>query len=244
MQGVMPVFKREFIAYFDTPVAAVFIFMFLFFSALSSFYLGGLFERNQADMQVFFSYLPWIFLLLIPVLSMRLWAEERSSGSIELLMTLPITITDIVIGKFLAAWAVASMALLLCTNFWLLLSWLGSPDHGALLSGFVGSTFLAGSYLAIGSAVSALSRNQISAMLITMAICLLFLIVDLPVISNVFGGIVPGWSLELISQFSFLRHFQSIAKGVLDIRDILFFVLTITAWLWATKNFISNDRSG
>ena len=154
------IIKRELAGYFATPVAYVFIVVFLFLTGIFTFYMGSFFERGQADLQPFFSFHPWLYLFLIPAVSMRLWAEERKSGTIELLMTLPISVTQAVIGKFLAAWAFAAVALLLTFPIWITVNYLGEPDNGTILAGYLGSLLMAGSYLAIGSCISAVTRNQ------------------------------------------------------------------------------------
>src|SRR5690606_27349967 len=161
---------------FATPLAFVFIVIFLLLAGVFAFYLGGFYERGQADLAPFFTYHPWLYLFLIPALSMRLWAEERKSGSIELLMTLPVTVWQAVVGKFLAAWAFTTVALALTFPVWITVNYLGDPDNGVILAGYLGSLLMAGGFLAIGSCISAANRNQVVAFIITVVICFLFLL--------------------------------------------------------------------
>jgi ABC-2 type transport system permease protein len=193
-----------------------------------TFYLGGFYERGQADLQPFFSFHPWLYLFLVPAIGMRLWAEERKSGSIELLMTLPVTTWQAVAGKFLAAWAFTGVALLLTFPIWITVSYLGDPDHGVIVAGY------AGSFLAIGSAISAANRNQVVAFIITVVICFVFLLAGLPLVLDFFSGWLPQPLLDALAGLSFLTHFTAISKGVLDLRDLLYFGLVIGFWLYAT----------
>jgi ABC-2 type transport system permease protein len=176
MKGLLPVFKRELSGYFTTPVALVFIVIFLFLAGVFTFNLGAYFERGQADMVVFFNFHPWLYLFLIPAVSMRLWAEERKSGTIELLLTLPVSLSAAVVGKFLAAWAFAGLALALTFPLWLTTNYLGSPDNGVILAGYLGSLLMAGAFLAIGSCISASTKSQVIAFIISVVICLLFML--------------------------------------------------------------------
>jgi ABC-2 type transport system permease protein len=166
MDNINIIFKRELNGYFSTPIAYVFIVIFLLLSGVFTFHLGGFFGRGQADLQAFFTFHPWLYLFLIPALSMRLWAEERKSGSIELLLTLPISITDAVLGKFLAAWAFTGIALALTFPMWITVNYLGSPDNMVIVAGYIGSLLMAGGFLAMGSSISALTKNQVIALLL------------------------------------------------------------------------------
>src|ERR1700727_1817779 len=180
MSKVWVVFRRELRSYFATPLAYVFIVIFLVLAAVFTFQVGGFFERGQADLQPFFRWHPWLYLVLIPAISMRLWAEERNSGSIELLMTLPITLWQAVVGKFLAAWAFAGIALALTFPFWITVNYLGSPDNGVILASYVGSFLMAGAFLAVGACLSAVTKNQVIAFVITAAACFLFIVSGSP----------------------------------------------------------------
>jgi len=234
MHNILSVFRREFASYFATPLAFVFIVIFLVLAGAFAFYLGGLYERGQADLAPFFNYHPWLYLFLIPALSMRLWAEERKSGSIELLMTLPITTGQAVIGKFLAAWAFAGLALALTFPVWITVNYLGDPDNGAILAAYIGSLLMAGGFLAIGACLSAATRNQVIAFIFTVVICFGFLLAGFPMILGLFKGWAPQAVVDAVASLSFLTHFSSISKGVIDLRDLLYFGTLIAAWLIAT----------
>jgi ABC-2 type transport system permease protein len=233
MAGTFTVFRRELASYFATPLAYIFIVIFLVLAGALTFFVGSFFERGQADLQPFFNFHPWLYLVLIPALAMRLWAEERKSGTIELLLTLPISVGAAVLGKFLAAWAFAGIALALTFPFWLTVAWLGEPDHGVILASYIGSFLMAGGFLAIGSCLSALSKNQVIAFVVTAAVCFLFTVSG----STIVLGLLQNWAPEAItstiSSFSFLTHFQSIIKGVIDLRDAVFFASVIGIFLLA-----------
>lgn len=243
MSATMAIFKREFSSYFSTPVAYVFIVIFLMLSGVFTFYLGGLYERGQADLQSFFNYLPWLYLFLIPALSMRLWAEERKSGSIELLMTLPITITQAVVGKFLAVWVFIGIALLLTFPLWLTVNYLGEPDNLVILSGYIGAFLMAGAYLAIGACISAITRNQVIAFVISIVVCFGFILSGSPLVLDFFKDWLPQILVNAISSMSFLTHFNSIVKGVIDLRDIIYFVSFIMCWLMANVIVVNMKKS-
>jgi ABC-2 type transport system permease protein len=233
MRNVAVIFRREFASYFATPLAFVFIVIFLVLAGAFAFYLGGFYERGQADLTPFFNYHPWLYLFLIPALSMRLWAEERKSGSIELLMTLPVTTLQAVIGKYLAAWAFAGLALALTFPIWITVNYLGDPDNGAILAAYVGSFLMAGGFLAIGACLSAATRNQVIAFIFTVVICFGFLLSGFALVLGLFEGWAPQAVVDAIASLSFLTHFSSISKGVIDIRDLIYFAVLIAAWLAA-----------
>ncbi|MFM2287116.1 MAG: hypothetical protein RL684_259, partial [Pseudomonadota bacterium] len=182
MNGTMTIFKRELHSYFATPVAYVFIVIFLLLSGAFTFYLGNFYERGQADLQPFFNFHPWLYLFLVPAVSMRLWAEERKSGTIELLLTLPVTMWQAVLGKFLAAWAFIGIALALTFPIWLTVNYLGSPDNGVIFASYLGSLLMAGAFLAIGSCLSASTRNQVVAFILTVVTCFLLLLAGFPLV--------------------------------------------------------------
>jgi ABC-2 type transport system permease protein len=233
MHNVGVIFRREFASYFATPLAFVFIVIFLLLAGAFAFYLGGFYERGQADLAPFFNYHPWLYLFLIPALSMRLWAEERKSGSIELLMTLPVTTWQAVIGKYLAAWCFAGVALALTFPIWITVNYLGDPDNGAILAAYVGSFLLAGGFLAIGACLSAATRNQVIAFIFTVVVCFGFLLSGFGLVLGLFEGWAPQPVVDAVASLSFLTHFGSIAKGVIDLRDLLYFAVLIAAWLTA-----------
>ncbi|MDZ4348670.1 MAG: ABC transporter permease subunit [Xanthomonadaceae bacterium] len=233
MSPVNAVFRRELASYFATPVAYVFIVIFLALAGALTFYLGGFYERGQADLQPFFSFHPWLYLFLVPAVAMRLWSEERKVGTIELLLTLPITLPQAVIGKFLAAWVFVGIALLLTFPIWVTVNYLGNPDNGVIVASYLGSWLMAGAFLSVGICLSAVTRNQVVAFIITVLVCFLLMLAGFPLVLNAFSGWAPQGLVDAVAQLSFLTHFSAIAKGVLDVRNILFFVLTILAWLAA-----------
>ncbi len=234
MSGINIVFKREFASYFATPIAYVFILIFLILSGVFTFYLGNFYERQQADLTPFFSFHPWLYLFLVPAVSMRLWSEERKSGTIELLMTLPLAKHDAIIGKFLAAWVFTGIALLLTFPLWITVNYLGDPDNGVVLASYLGSWLMAGGFLAIGSCASALSKSQVIAFIISGVVCLIFILAGFPLVLNVFKDWLPVVLIDTIASLSFLTHFSSVSKGVLSLRDVLYFMSMIVFWLAAT----------
>ena len=233
MSNIGIILRRELSAYFATPVAYVFIIIFLVLAGAFTFYLGGFYERGQADLLPFFNFHPWLYLFLVPALSMRLWAEERKSGSIELLMTLPVKRSEAVLGKFLAAWLFIAIALVLTFPVWLTVNYLGAPDNGAILTGYLGSLLMAGAFLAIGSCISATTRNQVIAFILTVMICFGFLLAGFPMVLDVFSAWAPAFLVDAIASLSFLTHFDALSKGVIELRDLVYFLLVIGAWLTA-----------
>ena len=226
------IFKREFAAYFMTPIAYVFLAIFVFLSGIFAFYLGNFFPRGQADLQAFFQFHPWLYLFLIPALAMRLWAEERRGGTIELLLTLPITMTQAVMGKFFAAWGFSAVALFLTFPVWVTVNYLGSPDNGIILAAYFGSLLMAGAFLAIGACISAMTKNQVIAFVVSAVVCLGFVLSGFPLVLEFFSVWAPEVVVETISSFSFLTHFNAISKGVIDARDLVYFLSLIAFWLF------------
>lgn len=233
MNGAVTVMRRELTGYFATPVAYVFLVIFLVMTGIFTFYLGNFYERGFADLDPFFRFHPWLYLFLVPAISMRLWAEERRSGTIELLFTLPLTIIDAVLGKFLAAWLFIGLALVLTVPMWITVNYLGSPDNGVILAGYLGSWLMAGGFLAIGSCMSAMTRNQVVAFILSVVVCFMFLLSGLPMVMNLFKGWAPQVFLDAIADLSFFKHFADISKGVVDLRDLVYFILVIGFWLIA-----------
>lgn len=244
MTAMLAVLRRELAGYFATPVAYVFIVVFLFTAGIFTFYLGQFFERGQADLKAFFLFHPWLYLFFLPALAMRLWAEERKSGTIELLLTLPIPLWAAVLGKFLAAWAFAAIALGLTFPLWLTVNWLGSPDNGVILAGYIGSLLMAGAYLAIGSCMSAVTRNQVIAFVVSVLVCFIFTVAGAPMVLNFFQGWAPRVIVDTIASFSFLSHFNAITEGVIDLRDLVFFLSLILVWLYATAVVVDFKKAG
>ncbi len=223
--------RRELKAYFATPLAYLFLFIFQALSGVCTFLLGGFYERGQADLRPFFDYHPWLYLPLIPAVSMRLWAEERRTGSIELLLTLPLTPKEAILGKFLAAWLFAGLALMLTFPLWLTVNWLGTPDNGVILAAYLGSWLMAGAYLAVGEALSAATDSQAIAFIATAVICFLLTAAGTPVVLEVFHRWAPTWLVDQVANLSFLTHFQALARGTLELRDLSFFVFMTAGWL-------------
>lgn len=235
--------KRELESYFTTPIAYVFIIIFLVLSGIFTFHLGNFFARGQADLLPFFNYHPWLYLFLIPALTMRLWAEERKSGSIELLLTLPVTVTEAVLGKFLAAWAFTGIALALTLPIWISVNYLGNPDNPVIFAGYIGSMLMAGAFLAIGSCISALTKNQVIAFVITAVVSLAFILSGFPMVLEFFSGWAPAFLVDAISSFSFLTHFNAITKGVIDLRDLIYFFSLMAVWLFANIMVIEMKKA-
>ena len=233
MNVTKSIFDRELSGYFATPVAYVFLIIFLVLTATFTFEIGGFYERGQADLSPFFDYHPWLYLFLVPALTMRLWAEERKSGTIEFLMTLPITPWQAVLGKFLAAWAFTGLALALSFPIWITVNILGSPDNGAIFAAYIGSLMMAGGFLAIGACLSALTRNQVIAFILTVVVCFGFLLAGFPLVLNLFSAWAPQMLVDGIASLSFMTHFSSISRGVIDFRDIVYFVLLMGVFLYA-----------
>jgi len=243
MRSTWIIFRRELASYFATPLAYVFIVIFLALAGALAFFLGNFFDRGQADLQPFFSFHPWLYLVLIPALAMRLWAEERKTGTIELFLTLPISIASAVMGKFLAAWAFAGIALALTVPFWITVNILGSPDNGVILASYIGSFLMAGAFLAIGSALSALTKNQVIAFVLTATICFLFTVSGSGIVLGFFTDWAPHALLAALASFSFLTHFSAIIRGVIDLRDAVFFFSVIALFLFANAIIVDLKKA-
>ena len=233
MSLIRALFRRELQSYFATPVAYVFIVIYLVLMGTFTFYVGSFYERGQADLSSFFNFHPWLYLFLVPAISMRLWAEERKTGSIELLMTMPITAWQAVLGKYLAAWAFTGIALALTFPVWITVNYLGNPDNGAILAAYIGSFLMAGGFLAIGACLSATTCNQVIAFVLTVVVCFGFLLSGFPLVLDLFSGWAPQAVVDGIASLSFMTHFANISKGVIDFRDLVYFGLLIGTFLYA-----------
>lgn len=244
MRNTLIIAKRELKAYFATPVALVFICIFLAVTGAFAFYVGGFFDRGQASLDTFFVYHPWLYLMLVPAIAMRLWAEERKTGTVELLMTLPVSTTQAVIGKYLAAWLFCGIALALTFPMWVTVNVLGNPDNGVILASYVGSFVMAGAFLAIGSCLSALTKNQVIAFVVAATVCFLFTMSGLELVLNFFRLWAPDVIVETVAQMSFLTHFTSVMEGVIDIRDVIFFASLIAVWLFANVVVVDLKKAG
>ncbi len=233
MRNIGIIARREIGSYFGTPLAYVFIVIFLALTGALCFYLGGFLFRGQADLEPFFVYHPWLYLLLVPAIAMRLWAEERKTGTIENLMTLPISTPEAVLGKYIAAWLFCGIALTLTFPVWITVNVLGDPDNGVIVASYLGSFLMAGAFMAIGSCMSALSKNQVIAFIIAATACFLFTMSGLDLVLNFFRGWSPEWLVTTIASMSFLTHFNAVTQGVIELRDLVFFVSLIAFWLFA-----------
>ena len=226
--GTAAIFRREFAAYFATPLAYVFIVIFLVFSGIFTFYLGGFFERGQADLQPFFTFLPWLYLFLVPAVTMRLWAEERKSGTLELLLTMPLRETEVVLGKFLASFGFLALTLAFTVTVPLSIGLLGRPDWGVIAGSYAGVLFLGAAYLAIGLWISSLTESQVVAFIISVA--MIFLLLAAGVAPQWLGSV--GWFAALCEYLSLFSHFQNILRGVLDSRDVVYYVIVVCFFLY------------
>lgn len=232
MNGFLSVLKRELKGYFATPVAYVFLVIFLFFAGYLPF-KDGFFEIRQAELRLFFETLPLLFIFMVPSVGMRLWAEERKTGSIELLLTLPITVNQAVLGKFFAAWAFLGIALLLTFPMPATVYYLGQPDTGLIVTGYLGSFLLAGSFLAISSFFSAITKNQVISFILSVVACGILVYAGMSSTVNYLNSILPQNVVGVIESLSIQTHFDSILKGVIEFKDIVYFVILIFAWIWA-----------
>lgn len=243
MSALITVCKREWAAYFSTPVAYVFVLIFLMMASAFTFYLGNFYDRGQADLLPFFNFHPWLYLFFMPAIAMGLWSQERQLGTIELLLTLPLTLWQAVLGKFLAAWLFAGLALLLTFPLWVTVNYLGEPDNGVIIASYLGSWLMAGAFIAVGSCMSALSRNQIVAFILTVLICFMLMLSGFPLVLDLFRGWASEGLVDFIAGLSFMTHFQGLSRGVVDLRDVLYFVLVIAMWLLATTQVLTIKKA-
>lgn len=243
MKKLACLYQRELTSYFATPLAYVFIVIFLVLTGVFTFYLGSFFQRGQADLQPFFLFHPWLFLLLVPALGMRLWAEERKTGTVELLLTLPVSMFEAVLAKFLAAWSMIAISLALTFPIWMTVNLLGNPDNGVIIVNYLGSLLMAGAYLAIAACFSAATRNQVIAFVISTLACFIFLLAGYPMVLDFFRAWLPQSALDAIASLSFLNHYQAISRGVIDLRDLVFFISFIAFWLYLGAWVINRKKA-
>ncbi len=242
VKHIKTIFQREFKAYFDSPVAYVFLVAFLVLVGFLTFGVTMYYERRQANLTPFFFWHPWVYLLLVPAATMGLWAEERRTGTIELLLTLPVTLVETLVGKFLAAWAFIGIALGLTFPIVLTTAWLGSPDMGAIICGYLGSLLLSGACVAVGVFASALSRSQVIGFVIALAICLFMLIIGFdPVINAVSGWGVPAGVVNAVASCSLMQHFDAMRRGVIDFYDIGYYV-GVMVFMLAAAHVVTDNR--
>ena len=244
MKSVITIAKRELTGYFASPVAFVFIVIFLMLSGFFSFMVSGFFERGQASLESFFAWHPWLYLFLVPAVGMRMWSEERRLGTLELLLTMPVTPWQAILGKFIAAWAVVALALGLTFPMWLTVNYLGNPDHGVILAGYLGSFLMGGAYLAITAMTSAMTRNQVVAFIVSVVLSLFLILAGYPPVTNMLVHWASPSLVDAIAAFSVMTHFESIQKGVLDSRDILYFLSVIVFSLFTTGVIVRTHRAG
>ncbi len=242
MRNVLIIAGRELTAYFATPVATVFIVIFLVLEGTLTFNLGNFFDRAQADLNPFFNFLPWVFLLLVPAITMRLWAEERRLGTIEMLLTLPITQTQAVVGKFIAAWAFCAIALALTFPIVLTVRYLGDPDMGVIVSGYLGALLIAGAFLSVGSAMSALTRNQVIAFVLGVAVCFIFAAASYPLVTDFLNRNTPVMA-DIARRFAIVDRYQDFTRGIVSLRDLVFFTTFIGFWLFLTTVLVDQRKA-
>ena len=237
------ILDRELKGYFRTPLASIFLLVFLALSSGMTFFLGRFFERDQADLTAFFSWHPWLFLVLMPAIGMRLWAEERRSGTIELLITLPVTNTQLVVGKFLASWIFTLIALFLTMPIWITVNYLGEPDNHVILISYVGSWLMAGAFLALTSCLSALTKNQVIAFIISSISGFILIMAGFNLVLSAVRSWSPNWITETISSMSFLSHFSRIQMGVFDLSTLVFFISMIILCLWINVQLVQVKKA-
>ncbi len=243
MTQVKALIKRELMAYFYSPVAYVFIVIFLLSTVGTTFFIGNFFETDQASLETFFVFHPWLFLFLIPAVGMGLWSEERNSGTIELLFTLPVTMIQAVISKFLAGWFFIGIALVLTFPIVLTVWYLGDPDNGMIFTSYLGSFLMAGAYLSITCVTSALSRNQVISFILSVIICFIMVLLGWGVFTNILSQALPVWLVDIISSFSFSSHFISINRGIVDSRDLIFFLSIIVGGLLINAVILDSKKA-
>jgi len=242
--NVWTIAKRELVGYFDSPVAYVFIVIYLLLAGFFTFTFGAFFDRGEASLSAFFMWMPWLLLFLVPALGMRLWSEERRSGTIELLLTFPVTPWQAILGKFLASWLFIAIAMALTFPVWITVNWLGDPDNGVILAGYIGSWLLAGAYLAVSCLTSAITRNQVVSFILSVVICLGLVVVGFAPVTDLLARWAAPWLVEAVAGFSVLTHFDGFQKGVIDSRDFVFFASVIGFALFVTGVILRGHRAG
>ena len=244
VRHILTIAKREVVGYFASPVAYVFIVIFLLLSGFFTFMVSGFFGQGQANLLSFFAWHPWLYLFLVPAVGMRMWSEERRLGTIELLLTMPITPWQAIVGKFLASWLILALALFLTFPIVLTVNYLGHPDNGVIVASYFGSLLLCGSYLSISAMTSAMTRNQVVSFIVSVVLCLFLILAGWPPVTNFLTGWASAWLVDTIAAFSVMTHFESIQKGVIDSRDVFFFLSVIAFSLFATSVIIRAHRAG
>ena len=245
MGNITTIAKRELSAYFASPVAYVFIVIFLLLTGFFTFMVGGFFERNEASLTAFFLWHPWLYLFLVPAVGMRLWSEERRQGTLELLMTMPITPWQAIVGKFVASWVFLGIALVLTFPIVMTVNHLGVPDNGIIFAAYVGSFLMAGAYLAVTCLTSALTRNQVIAFIISVVVCLLLILAGWPPVTNFMTQMFPDTPslVDFVASFSVMTHFEDFQRGVIDSRHLIFFLSVMGFSLFSTAVVLKSIRS-
>lgn len=243
IRNTKAIIKRELASYFESPVAYVFMVVFLMLIGFLTFFVSRFYESGQADLRGFFFWHPWMFLILVPAAAMRLWAEERRAGTIETLLTLPVTITQVILGKFLAAWIFIGIIVALTFPIVLTTVYLGAPDRGAIMGGYIGSLLLAGAYLSVGMLTSALTRNQVISFVLSLVICLFLLLAGWPPVTDLMVRWAPEWLVRGVAAFSFMPHFEAFQKGVLDLRDFAYYFSVMIFMLFGTHLVLENRKA-
>jgi ABC-2 type transport system permease protein len=243
MKSMNPIIKRELMSYFRSPVAYVFIIIFLISTAGTTWYLGNFYQSNEASLDIFFIFHPWLYLILIPAVGMRLWAEDRRQGTIEILLTLPVSLPAVVLAKFLAAWIFVGVALLLTFPMVLTTYFLGNPDGGVILTGYIGSFLMAGAYLSIACFTSSLTKNQVVSFITSFIICLVLVLLGWGVLTRTLADLFPIWLADVITAFSFTTHFEAIRRGLIDFRDVVYFLSIIAFMLLANVLVLENKKA-
>jgi len=240
---IKAIFKREFKSYFESPVAYVFMVVFLLFIGFMTFSFSNFYERQTADLQPFFMWIPWVFLLLIPASCMGLWADERRSGTIELLLTMPITMTEAILGKFLAAWAFIVIGVAMTFPIIITTCFLGSPDMGAVISGYAGSVLMAGAYVSIGMLTSSMTRSQVIGFVLALVFCFILIIIGWPPVTNYLTNWAPAWLIDAVAAFSLMTHYEAMQRGVIDLIDVTYYLSVMVFFLTATHVVVDSRKS-
>lgn len=237
------IFKRELRAYFESPVAYVFLIFYLMLIMFLTFFVSRFYEASQADLKYFFFWFPWVNLLLVPAATMRLWAEERRTGTIELLLTFPVTLTEALAGKFFAAWAFMSLATLLTFPIVITTAWLGDPDGGAVIGGYLGAILLAGAYVAVGILTSTTTRNQVIGFVLAFVVCLFLALAGWPPVTDIVNRWAPSWLVHAVASLSVMPHYESLQRGVIDLRDVVYYASVMVLALFGAYLVIENRKS-
>ena len=243
MSNIWTITKRELAGYFNSPVAYVFLVIFLLMTGAFTFLIGQFMDSNQANLRAFFTWHPWLYLFLVPAVGMRLWSEERRLGTMELLLTMPISLWHCIIGKFFASWIFLTLALALTFPIWITVNYLGDPDNNVVLASYIGSFFLAGAYLSVTSMTSAFTRNQVISFILSVVICLFLILCGFPPVTDVVETIAPRWIVEFTAAFSVMPNIEQFNNGQIDSRSVIYFLSVIGFPLFATSVIIRGLRA-